>query len=77
MFDQPFDLIGFFQIAAIAKLFLLVLGAFYFIFTVVVHRQITLMIQVLDSKISPLVKAIAFIQIIAAAILFILIAVLA
>lgn len=77
MFGQPFDFIGFFQLAAIAKLFLLVLALFYFIFNVVVYRQITLMTQVLDSKISPAVKLVAVGQIIASGVLFVLVAILA
>lgn len=75
--NQPLDIVGWLQIGAIAKLFLLVLGVFYFIFTVVVYRQISLMVQVLDSKISPLVKTIALLQIIVAATLFFLIFILA
>lgn len=71
------DLFNLLQVSAIVKLFMLVLGLFYFVFNVVVYRQITLMTQVLDSKISPIVKIIALAQIVVAAILFVLIAILA
>lgn len=66
------DLINFFQFGLLIKLFFLVLTFFYFVFAVVVWRQIVLMTQVLDSKISPLVKTIAVVQIFAVAFLFFL-----
>lgn len=66
------NILNFFQFGLLIKLFFLVLTFFYFVFAVVVWRQIVLMTQVLDSKISPLVKTIAVIQIFAVAFLFFL-----
>ncbi len=66
------DLLNFFQFGLLLKLFFAVLTFFYFVFAVVVWRQIVLMTQVLDSKISPLVKTIAVAQIFAVAFLFFL-----
>lgn len=66
------NLLNFFQFGLLIKLFFLVLTFFYFVFSVVVWRQIVLMTQVLDSKISPLVKTIAVVQIFAVAFLFFL-----
>lgn len=66
------DLINFFQFGLIIKLFFAVLIFFYFVFAVVVYRQISLMTQVLDSKISPLVRTVAAAQIFAVASLFFL-----
>lgn len=65
------------QPTLLVKLFLLVLAFFYFIFTLVVSRQITLMTQILNSSLAPVVKIVALLQILAAAILFFLVAVLA
>ncbi len=48
------------------------MGLFYVIFALVIYRQITLMTQVLDSKISPKVKTLAVVQIGMAGILFLL-----
>ncbi|MBI3887889.1 hypothetical protein HY310_02370 [Candidatus Microgenomates bacterium] len=58
------------QLNLLIKLFFSVLTLFYFVFVVVVYRQITLMTQVLDSKISPAVKLIALAQIFAVGALF-------
>lgn len=71
--DQIGSILSFFQIGLLVKLFFLVLGFFYFVFVAVIYRQIDLMTQVLDSKISPVVKTIALIQIFSAAFLFLLI----
>ncbi len=73
----PDQFINIFQFHAVAKLFLLVLALFYFVFTSVVYRQVTLMTQVLDSKISPIVKTVCFVQILAAGFLFFLVVILA
>lgn len=70
--DQVGNIFAFFQFGLLVKLFFSVLGLFYFVFTLVVYRQISLMTQVLDSKISPLVKMVALVQIVAAGILFFL-----
>lgn len=67
--DQIFSL---FQFGLLVKLLFMVLGIFYVIFAIVVYRQITLMTQVLDSKISPTVKTLAVVQIGMAGILFLL-----
>ncbi len=64
------EILNFLQFGLFVKLFFSVLMLFYFVFSVVVYRQITLMTQVLDSKISPLVKMIALAQIAAVAFLF-------
>lgn len=64
------EILSFLQFNLITKLFFSVLLLFYFVFVAVVYRQISLMTQILDSKISPLVKTIAAIQIIAVGILF-------
>lgn len=71
--DQLTNIFGFFQIGLLVKLFFLVLGFFYFVFTAVVYRQIDLMTQVLDSKVSPVIKMFALVQIFSAALLFLLI----
>lgn len=71
--DQIGNIFSFFQIGLLVKLFFLVLGFFYFVFTAVIYRQIDLMTQVLDSKISPVIKSVALIQIFSAAFLFLLI----
>ena len=64
------EILSFLQFNLITKLFFSVLLLFYFVFVAVVYRQISLMTQILDSKISPLVKTIAAIQIIVVGILF-------
>ncbi len=64
------EILSFLQFGLITKLFFSVLLLFYFVFVAVVYRQISLMTQILDSKISPLVKTIAAIQIIVVGILF-------
>jgi len=63
--DQVGNILAFFQFGILVKLFMSVLGLFYFVFALVVYRQISLMTQILDSKISPLVKTVALGQIIA------------
>ncbi len=64
------EILSFLQFNLITKLFFSVLLLFYFVFVAVVYRQISLMTQILDSKISPLVKTVAIFQIIAVGILF-------
>lgn len=61
--DQLFNMISLFKISFLVKLFLLVLGFFYFIFTIVVYRQISLMSQTVQTSVSGVVKLIALIQI--------------
>lgn len=71
------DIITFFDLKVLGKLFLMVLAVLYFIFAIVVYRQITLMTQTLNSNIAPIVKVLALLQIAAVAVLFFLIAILA
>ncbi|MCL4390260.1 MAG: hypothetical protein M1484_02540 [Patescibacteria group bacterium] len=71
------DILGVLQFGLLTKLFFSVVGLFYLVFALVVYRQISLMTQVLDSKISPIVKLIALSQILAAAFLFFLAVILA
>lgn len=66
------DFFSLFQFGILVKLLFTVLGIFYVIFSLVVYRQITLMTQVLDSKISPLVITLAMVQIGMAGVLFLL-----
>lgn len=71
------DIITLFDLKVLGKLFLMVLALLYFIFAIVVYRQITLMTQTLNSNIAPIVKVLALLQIAAVAVLFFLIAILA
>lgn len=71
------DIISLLQFSLIIKLFFSVLVLFYFVFAAVVYRQIILMTQILNSGVSPLIKAVAVAQIIAVAGLFFLTLVLA
>ena len=75
--DQVGNIFAILQFGLLIKLFFVVLTLFYFIFSLVVYRQITLMTQILDSKMSPLVKVVALGQVIASGILFFLALVLA
>ncbi len=68
----PEQLVSLLQIGLFVKLFFSVLTLFYFVFVAVIYRQIVLMTQILDSKISPVVKTLALGQILAVAILFFL-----
>ncbi len=63
-----------FQFHLIVKLFLLVLAVFYFVLTIVIYRQITLMTQTLNSSISSVIKSISIAQIIAVGVFFLLVA---
>lgn len=67
------DIITLFDLRTLGKLFLMVLVLFYFIFSIVVYRQITLMTQTLNSNIAPIVKVLALLQILAVAGLFFLV----
>lgn len=67
------NLLGFFQIAVLAKLFLLVLGFFYFVFAIVIYRQISLMAQTVKSSFSGFLKLAALAQILAVAGLLVLV----
>lgn len=67
------DIITLFDLKVLGKLFLMVLVAFYFVFSIVVYRQITLMTQTLNSNIAPVVKVLALLQILAVAGLFFLV----
>lgn len=66
-----------FNLGLLAKLFLMVLAVLYFVFAIVVSRQITLMTQTLNSNIAPFVKFLAIAQIAAVAGLFFLVTILA
>ena len=61
--DQLTNTMNIFQIGPLVKVFLLVLGFFYFIFTIVVYRQISLMSQTVQTSVSGVVKLIALVQI--------------
>lgn len=71
-FDQILNIFNYFSINLLAKVLILVVGLFYFVFTIIVYRQITLMAQTLDSGISPTIKTMAIIQIATAGFLFFL-----
>ena len=66
------DIFSIFQFGFLVKMLFSVMGFFYVIFALVIYRQITLMTQVLDSKISPKVKTLAIVQIGMAGVLFLL-----
>lgn len=66
------ELTNLFQFSLIIKLFVSVAMLFYFIFVVVIYRQVLLMSQILSSKISSLLKTISLIQITVVAVLFFL-----
>ncbi len=74
---DPTGILTIFQPGILTKLFFTVLGLFYFVLALVIYRQISLMTQVLDSKISPVVKTAALAQIAATGVLFFLALVLA
>lgn len=59
--------------AFLIKLFSLALVFFYFIFCLVVTRQVALMNQILETSLTPLVKIVILVQTIAVACLFFLI----
>ena len=71
------QILALFQISLLFKLFLLVLAFFYFIFAIVIYRQISLMTQVLNSRVAPVVKSIALLHIVAVGVLFFLVVLLA
>jgi hypothetical protein len=71
------DMFALLQFGLLIKLFFLVLCFFYFVFAVVVYRQVSLMTQTLDSQISPLIKLVAVGQIAGTAMLFFLAVILA
>lgn len=75
--EQTLGILNIFTIGFLAKLLLLVLSGFYLVLTIIIYRQISLMTQTLNSSISPLIRTAALIQIIAVAILFLLVLVLA
>ena len=66
-----------FNIIFLIKLFSLALVFFYFIFCLVVTRQVALMNQILETSLTPMVKLIALVQTIAVIFLFFLILILA
>lgn len=77
MTDPVTTIFTFLQLGMFIKLFFLVLILFYFIFSAVVFRQISLMSKVLESSMSPLIQLVAVIQIFVAGILFFLALILA
>lgn len=72
-FDQILSLISHLTPDFFIKIFLLVLAAFYFVFAVVIYRQIGLMSQTIRTLLSPLLKLIAIIQIMVVGGLFLLV----
>lgn len=64
------EVLNFLQFGLFVKLFALVLVFFYFVFAAIVYRQIVLMTQILDSKISPMIRAFAVAHVVAVGILF-------
>lgn len=70
--EQIFGLANLFQFQLLFKLFILVVSLFYFVLTLVIYRQIALMTQILESKISPLLRTVAIAQIIGVGVLFFL-----
>lgn len=75
--NQVVNIINIFQIGLLIKLFIAVAAIFYLALTVIIYRQIVLMTQILNTEISPLVKTIAMVQIVAAGVLVLLAVVLA
>ncbi|MEK7127617.1 MAG: DUF5657 family protein [Patescibacteria group bacterium] len=71
--DLIAQIVAGFSFLAFFKLFSLVLIFFYFIFTLVVYRQVTLMNQILETSFTPLVKLTALVQIVAVVVLFFLV----
>lgn len=67
-----FDFFQFLQLGLFVKLFFMVLVGFYFIFCLVVYRQIYLMTKVLESEISYIIQVVAILQIAAAGFVFLL-----
>lgn len=72
MNDPVTTIFNLLQFGLLIKLFLSVFVLFYFVFTAVVYRQISLMTQVLNSKISPLIRLVAMGQVVFVAFLFFL-----
>lgn len=70
---QIFSLVTSITPALIIKLFLLVLSAFYFVFTIVIYRQIGLMSQTVKTTLSALLKLVAILQIMVVGGLFVLV----
>jgi hypothetical protein len=62
-----------FNLMIFIKLFALVLVFFYFIFTLIILRQVALMNQVVETSFSPVVRAATWLQAIAVGLLFFLI----
>lgn len=70
MIDVIFNFISNFQLIYLVRLLLLVIGLFYFVFTLVVYQQISLMTQVIETTASWLVKLLGLLFILAAVLLF-------
>lgn len=73
MIDVVFEFINNFQIIYLVKLLLLVIGLFYFVFSLVVYQQISLMSQVIETTASWLVKLLGLGFIFAGIALFVLV----
>lgn len=70
MIDVIFNFISNFQLIYLVRLLLLVIGLFYFVFTLVVYQQISLMTQVIETTASWLVKFFGLLFVFAAVLLF-------
>lgn len=73
MIDVIFEFINNFQIIYLVKLLLLVISLFYFVFSLVVYQQISLMSQVIETTASWLVKLLGLGFVLAGVGLFVLI----
>ena len=71
-FGQAESAMNILQLGLFTKLFFSVAAIFYTVFAAVIYRQVSLMTQVLETKISPTVKMIALAQIAAAGVLVLL-----
>jgi hypothetical protein len=76
MLNFIFEIINNFQIAYLAKLLLLVVGLFYFVFSLVIYRQVSLMSQVLNTSATWFLKMLIVIQMAIATAIFVLVIVL-
>lgn len=66
MIDTVFSFVMNFQIIYLVKLFLFVLALFYFVYGLVVYRQVSLMSSVIETSMTPLAKFLTVIQILLA-----------
>lgn len=73
MIDSIFNAINNFQLIYLVKALLLVIAVFYFVFTLVVFQQISLMSQVIETTASWVVRTLGVGFIVAAVVLFVLV----